>query len=99
MENCQYDRQQLLDDIWSTPVTHLTQSYELSDAGLKKLCSRLQILTPPRGHWAKLKAGKKIPAKPALVSYTGSPSYHVRYSRPTMGSASSSGAIDPRLAA
>jgi len=71
MENRQYDRQQLLDDVWSTPVTHLTQSYELSDAGLKKLCARLQIPTPPRGYWAKLKAGKKVvlhgsPGQPGL---------------------------------
>lgn len=94
----QYDRQQLLDDVWSTPVTHLTQRYELSDAGLKKLCSRLQIPTPPRGYWAKLKAGKKVPAKPTLVPYTGSPSHLVRYSRPTAGSASSLEAMDPRLA-
>mgnify|MGYP003648163825 FL=1 len=94
----QYDRQQLLDDVWSTPVTHLTQRYELSDAGLKKLCSRLQIPTPPRGYWAKLKAGKKVPAKPSLAPYTGSPSYLARYSRPTTGSASWSEAKDPRLA-
>ena len=94
----QYDRQQLLDDVWSTPVTHLTQRYELSDAGLKKLCSRLQIPTPPRGYWAKLKAGKKVPAKPNLAPYTGSPSHLVRYSRRTAGSAAWSDATDLRLA-
>ncbi len=40
-----YDRQQLLDDVWTTPVSRLTTKYLLSDAGLKKLCSRLQIPT------------------------------------------------------
>jgi len=68
-----YDRQQLLDDVWSTPVSRLTKHYGLSDAGLKKLCSRLQIKTPPRGYWAKLRAGKKVPAKPVLAEFSGSP--------------------------
>lgn len=73
MEWKRYDRQQLLDDVWSTPVSHLTKRYGLSDAGLKKLCSRLQIMTPPRGYWAKLRAGHKVPAKPLLAEFTGSP--------------------------
>jgi hypothetical protein len=34
--------------------------YGLSNVGLKKLCVRLQILTLPRGYWAKLKAGKRV---------------------------------------
>jgi len=73
MEWKRYDRQQLLDDVWSTPVSRLTECYGLSDAGLKKLCSRLQIETPPRGYWAKLRAGKKVPSKPLLAEYSGSP--------------------------
>lgn len=26
-----YDRQQLLDEVWSTPVTHLAERYGLTD--------------------------------------------------------------------
>lgn len=71
METQLYDRQQLLEDVWSSPVSHLTGRYGLSNAGLKKLCLRLQVPTPPRGYWAKLSAGKKVPAKLDLGQYTG----------------------------
>lgn len=76
-----YDRQQLLDEVWSTPVTHLAERYGLTDVGFKKLCSRLQIPTPPRGFWAKRKAGKKVPAQPRLGEFTGSPVSLIRRHR------------------
>lgn len=91
-----YDRQQLLDDVWSTPVSHLKAKYALSDAGIKKLCSRLQIPTPPRGYWAKLNAGKKVPAKPLLAEYTGHPHHLARPARIVSAGTSTD---DPRLAA
>ncbi len=52
-----YDRAKLLNDVWIEAVTIVAPRYQLSDAGLKKLCKRLQIPTPPRGYWARLKAG------------------------------------------
>jgi len=69
----QYDREQLLTEVWSEPVLQVAPRYGLSDVGLKKLCARLQIPTPTRGHWAKLKAGKRVPSKPVLRAYTGHP--------------------------
>ena len=30
-------------------------------ADLSKACLRLQVPVPPRGYWAKLEAGKKVP--------------------------------------
>ncbi len=70
-----YDRAQLLDEVWSEPVQAVAPRYGLSDVGLKKLCSRLQIITPPWGYWAKVKAGKHVPPRPKLREYTGHPSY------------------------
>lgn len=94
-----YDRQQLHDDVWSTPVSRLTKHYGLSDAGLKKLCSRLQIKTPPRGYWAKLRAGKKVPAKPLLTEYSGSPlNLNVLVRKRKQGYLSPSADMDSRLA-
>lgn len=66
-----YDRAKLLEQVWSDPVQVVAPLYGLSDVGLKKLCSRLQIPTPPRGYWAKLKAGKRVHSKPKLHEYTG----------------------------
>lgn len=67
----EYDRQRLLDDVWREPVMIVAPRYGLSDVGLKKLCSRLQIPTPCRGHWAKLKAGKRTAPQPKLRTFTG----------------------------
>ena len=60
-----FERQILFDEVWATPVTKLAKAYGLSDVGLRKICVTLDIPLPPRGHWAKVAAGRKIP-KPAL---------------------------------
>ncbi|WP_454844978.1 hypothetical protein [Pseudomonas farris] len=73
-----YDRATLLGEVWSEPVQVVAPRYGLSDVGLKKLCTRLQIPTPPRGYWAKLKAGKRVPPRPKLREYTDHPSYLYR---------------------
>ena len=96
----QYDRALLLEQVWKDPMTAVALQYGLSDVGLKKLCSRLQIPTPMRGYWAKLKAGKRVPSKPRLKDYTGPPSdlWHSsappREPKPTVVEA-----VDPRLEA
>ncbi|WP_236167855.1 hypothetical protein [Pseudomonas atacamensis] len=73
-----YDRAKLLDEVWSEPVQAVAPRFGLSDVGLKKLCSRLQIPTPPRGYWAKVKSGKRVPTRPKLREYTGHPSHLYR---------------------
>jgi ankyrin repeat protein len=62
-------RAELLDRVWSQPVSQLALQWGISDRGLGKACRRLQIPVPPRGYWAKLKAGRdrrrpKLPALP-----------------------------------
>lgn len=71
----EYDREQLLDEVWAEPVLVVAPRYGLSDVGLKKLCMRLQVPTPARGHWAKVKSGRGIPPKPHLKPYKGNPRY------------------------
>ena len=60
-----FERQGLFDEVWTTPVTKLAKQYGLSDVGLRKICLALDVPLPPRGYWAKLAVGEKIP-KPAL---------------------------------
>lgn len=71
----EYDRAKLLDEVWAEPVMVVAPRYGLSDVGLKKLCMRLQVPTPARGHWAKVKSGRGIPPKPRLKPYKGNPRY------------------------
>ncbi len=69
-----FKRQKLFDEVWETPVTKLAKAYGLSDVGLRKICVALDVPLPPRGHWARLAAGKTIP-KPALHKTTRTTTY------------------------
>lgn len=58
------DRESLYLEVWTDPVIVVAQRYGISDVGLAKICKKLVIPLPTRGHWAKVKAGrvmKKIP--------------------------------------
>jgi hypothetical protein len=57
-------RQELYDQVWSTPLTKLAASYNLSDNGLRKICIKMDIPLPQAGYWAKIKYGKKVKAIP-----------------------------------
>jgi hypothetical protein len=59
-----FERQNLFDEVWTTPVTKLAKDYGLSDVGLRKICVTLDVPLPPRGYWARLAAGKAIPRPP-----------------------------------
>lgn len=69
MENQHFEltREELYEQVWSRPVIHLAKEYGLSDVGLKKICKKHNIPTPPLGYWAKVRAGQK-PKKKALQS-------------------------------
>ena len=41
-------------------MSRLAQGYGISGNGLAKICDRLKVPYPPRGHWAKKAAGKKV---------------------------------------
>lgn len=92
-----YDRAKLLEEVWAEPVQVVAPRYGLSDVGLKKLCSRLQIPTPPRGHWAKVKAGKRVSPRPKLREYTGHPGYLYRTVAPTSAQNPVAEVVDSRL--
>ncbi len=44
--------------VWAKPMTQIGKELGISDVGLAKACRRHCIPVPPRGHWAKLAAGK-----------------------------------------
>lgn len=61
-------RQELYDLVWQTPMIKLAKTYGLSDVGLRKICVKYDIPTPPAGYWAKRTHGKRVrqPALPPL---------------------------------
>lgn len=94
----EYDRAQLLDEVWAEPVTLVAPRYGLSDVGLKKLCRRLQVPTPARGHWAKVKSGRGVPPKPRLKAYTGDPRYLLKPLKVHRPRSEATELVDERLA-
>jgi hypothetical protein len=57
-------RQELYEQVWTTPMRKLAASYGLSDVGLAKICDNHDIPRPERGHWAKKEFGKEPPRTP-----------------------------------
>lgn len=57
-------RSELYAKVWAKPMTQLAADLGISDVGLAKACRRHAVPAPPRGHWAKLKAGQKPPQIP-----------------------------------
>jgi hypothetical protein len=53
-------REQLHELVWRTPMTRLAERFGLSDVGLRKVCRKLDVPTPPLGWWAKKSAGKAV---------------------------------------
>lgn len=51
-------RQELYEQVWTTPIRKLAGTFGLSDVGLAKICKKHRIPRPPRGYWAKLEVGK-----------------------------------------
>ena len=58
------NREELHDLAWSKSGVQLSAEYGISDVAIAKHCKNLHVPRPPRGHWAKLRAGKKSAKKP-----------------------------------
>jgi hypothetical protein len=77
-------REALYEEVWTTPATVLARKYNVSDVALIKACRRHQVPRPPRGHWAKLAAGRKMPRTP-LPAITDARLQEVRFTRNVAG--------------
>lgn len=59
-----YERKKLYQEIWEEPVSVVAKRYSISGNALKKHCKKLNIPVPPRGYWAKVKAGSQMKKAP-----------------------------------
>jgi len=57
-------REALFDLVWTRPLSLVAKEYGLSTNGLSKICDRLLIPYPGRGHWAKARKGHAPPRPP-----------------------------------
>ncbi len=61
-------RQDLYDRVWTRAMRTVAPELGVSDVGLKKICKRFDIPTPPLGYWAKKEYGR-APKQPRLPTY------------------------------
>lgn len=57
-------REELYKKVWETSRLQLQNEFGISNVAINKRCKKLEIPRPPRGYWAKLKAGQnpeKVP--------------------------------------
>ena len=59
-----WNREELYAEAWNQPLTKLASKYGISAVALGKVCRKLQIPLPGRGHWAKKEFGKAIERAP-----------------------------------
>jgi hypothetical protein len=53
-------REELYQMVWDKPMIRLAEEFGITGNGLAKVCDRLDVPYPPRGHWAKKEAGKPV---------------------------------------
>lgn len=68
-------RSELYALVWSKPMTHPAKEFGLSDVGLRKICVKHDIPTPPVGYWAKRAHGKKVRQSPLPAAKKDGPGY------------------------
>jgi hypothetical protein len=69
-------REELYSLVWQTPLSRLAKRFGLSDVGLRKICVKHDIPTPPLGYWSKLAHGKPV-CRPPLPSKDGTTEVHL----------------------
>lgn len=68
-----FTREELYELVWSTPRQKLAKELEFSDVAIGKACRRAGVPVPPRGYWARLKAGRKCAKIPLSPRFPGAP--------------------------
>lgn len=59
-DETELDRCRLYELVWSEPISRLAERFGYSDVGFSKLCQKLSIPVPQRGHWARVNVGQRI---------------------------------------
>ncbi len=70
-----YNRDELYAQVWSKTLREAAKLYGISDVAVKKLCRRLNVPTPPQGHWLRLPSDREadriaLPPLPESASST-----------------------------
>jgi hypothetical protein len=75
-ESITVNRNELYEQVWSEPVSRLAPKYGISDVGLKKICKKLNVPTPPLGYWTKIQHNIRVEKTPLPRFKRGQPQIH-----------------------
>jgi hypothetical protein len=76
-------RENLYEAVWTVAMHVLAPRYGFSGRGLAKLCARERVPVPPRGYWAKVRAGHIVKRPPLPPAPPSTPTDAVVVSPPT----------------
>src|SRR5438093_12569640 len=68
-----FRRTELYDNVWREPLRTLARRCGVSDVGLRKICIKLRVPLPERGHWVRLRRGRKDRRPPLPLLPDGVP--------------------------
>jgi len=57
-------REKLYEEVWAEPMTTVAKRYEVSSNYLARICERLNIPRPGRGHWQQRAVGADVESDP-----------------------------------
>ena len=57
-------RQKLYRMIWEKPLSTVAEELGISANGLSRICNRMCVPYPPKGYWARVRAGHILPKPP-----------------------------------
>lgn len=57
----QLSREDLYEQVWTTPASHLAEKFGVSGSYLARVCAALNVPRPPVGYWQKKAVGKDKP--------------------------------------
>lgn len=70
-EKLEISRQDLYEQVWSTPANKLADKFGVSGSYLARVCDALKVPRPPVGYWQKLAVGKAKPRPDLPVALPG----------------------------
>ena len=57
-------REEMYAEVWRLPMTKIADHHRVSSSFLARVCTRMNVPRPPRGHWVKLENGISSPQPP-----------------------------------
>ena len=59
-------REEMYAEVWRLPMTKIADHHRVSSSFLARVCTRMNVPRPPRGHWVKLANEIPSPQPPCL---------------------------------